>query len=67
MAEIPYHDLIRRSRLAGKTLFEIEHPDQVICTTPFEQLAENILNGPASAVPQPMGDREIFEVIGGWR
>jgi len=24
IAKVPYHDLIRRSRLAGKTLFEME-------------------------------------------
>ncbi len=67
VARIPYHDLIRRSRLAGKTLFELDHPDQRICTTPFEQLAEYLLNGPLAEVPRPMGDREIFDVIGGWQ
>lgn len=67
IAEVPYHDLIRRSRLMGKTLFEIEHPDQVTCTAPFERLAEYLLNGPATSVPEPLGDREIFDVIGGWQ
>lgn len=67
IAKIPYHDLIRRSRLAGKTLFEMEHPDQAICVTPFERLAEYLLNDPIARVPQPLGDREIFDVIGGWR
>lgn len=67
IAEIPYHDLIRRSRLAGKTLFDMDHPDQPICTAPFEQLAEYLLNTPPARVPQPLGDREIFDVIGGWK
>ncbi|MBA3946653.1 MAG: ferredoxin:protochlorophyllide reductase (ATP-dependent) iron-sulfur ATP-binding protein [Herpetosiphonaceae bacterium] len=67
IGEVPYHDLIRRSRLAGKTLFEMEGPDQAVCITPFEQMAEYILNQPPSEVPKPLGDREVFEVIGGWR
>jgi light-independent protochlorophyllide reductase subunit L len=30
-------------------------------------MAEYLLSKPEGAVPQPMGDREIFEVIGGWK
>jgi light-independent protochlorophyllide reductase subunit L len=67
VAKVPYHDLIRRSRLAGKTLFEMEHPEQERCTAPFEQLAEYLLEKPSGVVPRPIGDKEIFEVIGGWR
>jgi light-independent protochlorophyllide reductase subunit L len=67
VAEIPYHDLIRRSRLAGKTLWEMGSDEQAVCTAPFEQLAEHLLNDPPAAVPQPYPDREIFETIGGWR
>jgi len=26
-----------------------------------------LLNRPRSTVPKPLGDREIFNVIGGWR
>jgi light-independent protochlorophyllide reductase subunit L len=67
VAQVPYHDLIRRSRLAGKTLFEMDHSEQARCTAPFERLADDLLNGPTGVVPSPMGDKEIFEVIGGWR
>ena len=66
IGRVPYHDLIRRSRLAGKTLFEMEGPDRELCTRPFEDLAEYLLTGPLAAVPAPLGDREIFDVIGGW-
>jgi light-independent protochlorophyllide reductase subunit L len=64
---VPYHDLIRRSRLAGKTLFEMDDPAQEICVEPFTRMADYLLATPEATVPNPMGDREIFEVIGGWR
>jgi len=67
IGKVPYHDLIRRSRLAGKTLWEMDGPDQDICIQPFEEMAEYILNDPPSTVPQPYHDREIFEAIGGWK
>jgi light-independent protochlorophyllide reductase subunit L len=67
IGEVPYRDLIRRSRLAGKTLFEMEGTDQEECIAPFRNMAEYLLSQPQGAVPQPMGDREIFEVIGGWK
>jgi light-independent protochlorophyllide reductase subunit L len=68
VARVPYHDLIRRSRLAGKTLFEMkDEPEQAVCTEPFEKLAEELLERPSGVVPKPIDDREIFEVIGGWR
>ncbi|MEN9933763.1 MAG: hypothetical protein RLZZ387_342 [Chloroflexota bacterium] len=67
VGKVPYHDMIRRSRLAGKTLFEMEHPEKDRCTQPFYDMAEYLLAQPPSAVPAPMGDREIFNVIGGWR
>ncbi|MEM8531950.1 MAG: ferredoxin:protochlorophyllide reductase (ATP-dependent) iron-sulfur ATP-binding protein [Chloroflexota bacterium] len=67
VAEVPYHDLIRRSRLSGKTLFEMEGPDKALCIEPFELLAERLLASPTSAVPNPLGDREIFDAIGGWK
>ncbi|NJP06622.1 MAG: ferredoxin:protochlorophyllide reductase (ATP-dependent) iron-sulfur ATP-binding protein [Chloroflexaceae bacterium] len=67
LGEVPYHDLIRRSRLAGKTLFEMDGPDRDLCTAPFEQMAEILLNTPATTVPTPMGDKAIFETMGDWR
>lgn len=67
IGRVPYHDLIRRSRLAGKTLFEMEGEGKELCTAPFEELSERLLNTPMSTVPQPYGDREIFDIIGGWK
>ena len=67
LAQIPYHDLIRRSRLAGKTLWEMDEPGIEDCLNPFEGLAEYLLGEPTSSVPKPYHDREIFDVIGGWK
>jgi len=67
VGEVPYHDMIRRSRLAGKTLFEMEGPDKELCTQPFAEMAEQLLSVPAASVPKPLGDREVFDVIGGWQ
>lgn len=67
VSRVPYHDLIRRSRLAGKTLFEMEHAEQEVCTQPYNQLAEYILNSPHAVIPKPINDKEIFDIIGGWK
>lgn len=67
ISKVPYHDLIRRSRLQGKTLWEMDGPDQAVCTAPFDAMAEHLLNSPISSVPKPYHDREIFDVIGGWK
>lgn len=67
IAEVPYHDLIRRSRLAGRTLWEMDGPEQDKCIAPFEQLAEYLLHNPPTSVPEPYHDRAIFEAVGGWR
>lgn len=68
ISKIPYHDLIRRSRLQGQTLFEMGDEAGIEdCTTPFNDLAEYIMGTPATSVPKPYDDREIFDVIGGWR
>ncbi len=67
IGRVPYHDLIRRSRLAGKTLFEMEGPGKEECTRPFEEMAEYLLAQPQATVPNPFHDRAIFDVIGGWR
>ncbi|NJN15672.1 MAG: ferredoxin:protochlorophyllide reductase (ATP-dependent) iron-sulfur ATP-binding protein [Oscillochloris sp.] len=64
---VPYHDLIRRSRLAGKTLFEMEGEGKEDCVKPFNDMAEELLATPEASVPNPISDRDIFNVIGGWR
>jgi light-independent protochlorophyllide reductase subunit L len=67
IGRVPYHGLIRRSRLAGKTLFEMEGEGKEECTQPFVDLAEYLLAQPETTIPAPMNDREIFEVVGGWK
>ncbi|NJK80148.1 MAG: ferredoxin:protochlorophyllide reductase (ATP-dependent) iron-sulfur ATP-binding protein [Chloroflexaceae bacterium] len=67
IGKVPYHDMIRRSRLMGKTLFEMEGVGKEACTQPFVDLAEYLLSNPPTTIPQPMGDRAIFDVVGGWR
>ncbi len=69
IGRVPYHDLIRRSRLAGKTLFQMEGEDEfkAICTKPFTDMAEYLLAQPETTVPNPLHDRAIFEVVGGWK
>jgi len=67
VAKVPMHDLIRRSRLAGKTLFQMEEDGQDVCTAPYLALAEQLLSEkPFATVPKSLGDREIFELMGGW-
>jgi light-independent protochlorophyllide reductase subunit L len=67
IGKVPYHDLIRRSRLMGKTLFEMEGEGKELCTQPFVDMAEYLVHGPLSSIPAPYTDREIFNVIGGWK
>jgi len=68
VAKVPYHDLIRRSRLSGKTLFQMQdEPDQPVCIEPYVNLAKYLLNKPEGVVPRPIDDKDIFDVIGGWR
>ena len=67
IGKVPYHDLIRRSRLAGKTMFEMEGEGKEDCVKPFNEMAEYLLNQPPTTVPVPLHDRQIFDVIGGWK
>jgi light-independent protochlorophyllide reductase subunit L len=57
---IPAEDSIRRSRINGKTLFEIPGVD----TSPYETLANTLLCEPEVGIPNPMSDRKVFQVIG---
>ena len=67
VGKVPYHDLIRRSRLEGKTLFEMEGVGKEDCVQPFNDMAEYLLAQPPVTVPNPLHDRDIFNVIGGWK
>ncbi len=57
---IPSEDTIRRSRIEGRTLFEIEG----VNTQPYEDLANTLLCEPEVVIPTPMLDRQVFQVIG---
>jgi light-independent protochlorophyllide reductase subunit L len=67
MGKVPYHDLIRRSRLGGQTLFQMEDEGIEVCQQPFNDMADYLLGTPEASVPNPLHDREIFDVIGGWK
>ncbi len=63
IGQIPQADAVRRSRIAGKTLFEFGEGN----VQPYLDLAEYMLNGPEKHIPKPMTDREVFSVISGWK
>ncbi|ANT65810.1 MULTISPECIES: ferredoxin:protochlorophyllide reductase (ATP-dependent) iron-sulfur ATP-binding protein [Prosthecochloris] len=69
LARVPYHEMIRKSRFAGKTLFQMEDtPDKVECIKPYDEIAQFLLSEhPSASVPVPIGDREIFDIVGGWQ
>lgn len=69
LARVPYHELIRKSRFAGKTMFQMEDgPDKEECVKPYNEIADFLLSKePTASVPEPIGDREIFEIVGGWQ
>ena len=37
------------------------------CVRPFNEMAEYLLAQPESSVPNPLHDRAIFDVVGGWK
>ncbi len=69
LARVPYHELIRKSRFAGKTMFQMEDgPEKDECLKPYNEIAEYLLSeNPSASVPVPIGDRDIFEIVGGWQ
>ncbi|ASQ91312.1 ferredoxin:protochlorophyllide reductase (ATP-dependent) iron-sulfur ATP-binding protein [Prosthecochloris sp. GSB1] len=69
LARVPYHELIRKSRFAGKTMFQMEDgPEKEECLKPYNEIAQFLLSeNPSASVPVPIGDRDIFEIVGGWQ
>ena len=67
LAHMPDIDAIRRSRLKKKTLFEMDdEQDIVTARAEYIRLADALwraVNGEGST-PQPLPDREIFELLG---
>ena len=60
LGKIPSLDAVRKSRIQGKTLYEIEGID----TTPYDDIAAALLGEPETVIPVPMVDRRVFQVIG---
>ena len=65
IAHMPDFDAIRRSRLKKKTLFEMpDEEDIVVARKEYIRLAETLWSGTEALAPQPLEDREIFELLG---
>jgi light-independent protochlorophyllide reductase subunit L len=65
IAHMPDYDAIRRSRLKKKTLFEMpDEEDIVMARKEYVRLAETLWNGTEAMTPQPLEDRDIFELLG---
>jgi len=65
MARFPDLDVIRRSRLAKSTLFEMEaSPELQAVQDEYLQLAAALWAGADPLVANPMRDRDIFDLLG---
>ncbi len=65
MAHFPDLDVIRRSRLAKSTLFEMEpSPELEAVQAEYLKLAAALWEGTDPLVVEPMKDREIFDLLG---
>ncbi|PRY93241.1 ferredoxin protochlorophyllide reductase subunit L [Hasllibacter halocynthiae] len=65
IAHMPDIDAIRRSRLKKKTLFEMpDDEDIVMARAEYVSLARTLWNGTEPLAPEPLPDREIFELLG---
>ena len=65
IAHMPDMDAIRRSRLKKRTLFEMDEcPDVLAARGEYLRLAQTLLAGTEPLAPEPLPDREIFELLG---
>lgn len=65
IGHMPDVDAIRRSRLKKKTLFEMEADDDILaCRAEYMRLAQQLWQGGDGLDPEPLPDREIFELLG---
>lgn len=65
IGHMPDVDAIRRSRLKKKTLFEMDADEDVLaCRAEYTRLAMALLNGTDTLTPNPLPDREIFDLLG---
>jgi light-independent protochlorophyllide reductase subunit L len=65
IGHFPDIDAIRRSRLKKKTLFEMEAAEDIVAAqAEYVRLADALWNGGDALAPEPLPDREIFELLG---
>jgi light-independent protochlorophyllide reductase subunit L len=65
MALVPQLDVIRRSRLQKKTLFQMEDSDEAEqARSIYLSLADRMIERPEPFAANPMGDTEIFDFLG---
>ncbi|SIS68445.1 ferredoxin:protochlorophyllide reductase (ATP-dependent) iron-sulfur ATP-binding protein [Phaeovulum vinaykumarii] len=65
LAHMPDLDAIRRSRLKKKTLFEMPEEEDVLhARAEYLRLAQSLWDGIEPLNPEPLVDREIFELLG---
>jgi light-independent protochlorophyllide reductase subunit L len=66
LAHFPDLDVIRRSRLSKKTLFQMDdaNPDVQAAQHEYLRLAASLLAGVTPLEARPLKDREIFDLLG---
>ena len=65
VAQIPYLDVVRRSRLKKATLFEMEDtPEVAAVQQEYLRLAATLWAGTKPVVATPLKDRDIFDLLG---
>ena len=65
VAHLPDLDAIRKSRLKKKTLFEMDDNEEIqLVQKEYLRLAQLLWNGTDPLAPQPLEDRDIFELLG---
>ena len=65
VAQIPYLDVVRRSRLKKATLFEMEDtPEVAAVQQEYLRLAATLLAGTKPVAATPLKDRDIFDLLG---
>ncbi|WP_245626888.1 ferredoxin:protochlorophyllide reductase (ATP-dependent) iron-sulfur ATP-binding protein [Aestuariivita boseongensis] len=65
IGHMPDVDAIRRSRLKKKTLFEMDDDEDIVqCRAEYIRLAETLYAGTEGLNPEPLPDRDIFELLG---
>jgi light-independent protochlorophyllide reductase subunit L len=66
LAHFPDLDVIRRSRLAKKSLFQMDeaNPDVKAAQDEYLRLAASLLAGVTPLEARPLKDREIFDLLG---